>query len=141
VARDKLHEQWVDKRDAITLALTTGLGDEAQQRNDAMRDADRAADALALPAAARGGFERQFVEARQGQLKQLAIAAGPPVDWSALLEGTRTLFDAEDAVVLHQVGADALASYRSSELGQRLTILSILATYAGADWEDGVIAP
>jgi hypothetical protein len=139
IARDKMKQQWLEKKSEIAAGLARDLPDEAKQRAEAQRDADHAADVLGLEGRARRGFEEDFVDGRARQMAGLAILAqATPVDWSKLLAGARSLLGAEDALVEGQLGSDALARYRAAEMDGRITILSILATYANVDWDETI---
>ena len=97
---------------------------------------------MGLTGAPRVGFVQEFVALREDQMAHLATFAQPGgVDWSGLLDGTRSLFDDEDGLVERRLGAEALDRYRTTGFSRRLTILTILATYADADWEEAVISP
>jgi hypothetical protein len=142
VAKDKLREQWNEKKDALTKLVTTDLLDTAKRHDNAEHDAAHAADVLALSGAARRAFERAFADAEDEGMAGLAPAAqAKPVHWAALLAGARGLFEGEDALVTQQLGEESAERYRASVTNQRVTILSILATYANADWDDAVVAP
>jgi hypothetical protein len=138
VARKKLREEWVSKRDLISAAMLDFLHDEKKQLADAQQGADRVADGLGLEGRARRAFETDYLDLerrRVGDLSALAGNNGPP-DWSRLLDGVHTLYADEDALVQNQLGADKLATFRSVEADKRVTILSILATYANSDWDE-----
>ncbi len=140
IARDNMKMQWLEKRDVITAVLSGYLIDNGRQKEDAQRDADRAADTLNLQGSGRRGFEADFLDLRGKRMADLAAAAqSNPPDWSRLLSSTRTMFDGEDALIQTQLGADALARYRDSEADRRMTVLSIMATYADADWDQNVV--
>jgi hypothetical protein len=134
VAREKLREQWLEKRAALSLAAAHDLPDAVKQKADAERDAERAADALGLKGAGRRGFEDDFVELRRQRMVDMAEASQKnPIDWSRLLSDTQSLFQGEDALVQRELGDEAAASYKGTATDGRLTILSILATYADVD--------
>jgi len=131
--------QWLEKRDFITAVLVHDLTDTVKQQADAQRDADRAAETLGLSGSRRRGFESDFIELRTRRMADLAATTKTnPMDWSGLLTGARSLFDGEDVLVQTQLGADALGQYQDSESDRRMTILSVLATYAGVDWDEAV---
>jgi hypothetical protein len=136
VARDKLREQWLEKRGIISLALAHDLPDTVKQKGDAERDAERAADALGLKGAGRRGFEDDFVELRRQRMVDMASASQTnPIDWSRILTDTQSLFEGEDALVQRELGGEAAAKYKDTATDGRLTILTILATYADVDWD------
>jgi hypothetical protein len=139
VARDSLRQQWMEKKDAIASGLTFALGNPTQQREDAERDAQHVAESLGVSGRARRDFVDSFVDARLQRLSTLQqFAPGSSMDWHGLLDGAHTLFSAEDAVVERQLGADALPQFQADENAKRLTILSMLATYADADWDEAI---
>ncbi len=136
LARDKLRDQWLEKKDSISQSVARDIPDAAKQRSDAERDAQTTADRLGLSGRARATFEGDYVDMRTREMAALAGAASStPIDWQALLGGAQAIWREEDALVERDVGAQAAASFRESDMTQRLTLLSILATYAGADWE------
>jgi hypothetical protein len=142
VARDNMRAQWVEKKDAIAAGLTFVLSNPAQQRDDAEREAQQTADTLGVSGSTRRNFVDSFVDTRLDQLRTLApLAQGGSIDWRGLLDGAHSLFGAEDAVVAKELGPDALPQFQSAETARRLTILSMLATYADAGWDETVAAP
>jgi hypothetical protein len=139
LARDKLRDQWLEKRESITSAVARDLPDEDKQRADARRDAQHASEALGVSGRERRAFEGDYVNLRQARMADLASsAAATPPDWAGLLDGARSMFDEEDALVARDLGPDAASRYRDSERDGRLTILSILATYADVDWDEAM---
>jgi hypothetical protein len=139
IAKDKLREDWLAKQDSITAAIVDDLTDAERQRADALRDATSAASMLGVSGRARQSFEEDFVDLRQKQMAELAASLeATPIDWSAMLDGAKSLFAGEDALVQQDLGADASAKYRDSESDKRATILSILATYADVDWDEAM---
>jgi hypothetical protein len=139
IARDKLREQWLEQRESIASAIARDLPDENKQRADAQRDAERASDALGLSARERRAFEQDYVDLRRARMVDLAASAtATPANWPGLLDGARSMFDEEDALVARDLGADAASRYRESEREGRLTILSALATYADVDWDEAM---
>ena len=131
----------MEKKDAIAGALTMMLADPAKQREDAERDAKKAADTLGLSGRARRDFEDRFADTQVERLHALApLTQGGATDWGGLLDGARGVFDAEDALVAGQVGQDAVVRYQAAERSDRLTILTMLATYANVDWDEAAAA-
>jgi hypothetical protein len=63
------------------------------------------------------------------------------MDWPALLDGAHSLFEAEGGVVEAHFGVDEAARYAVTEKSTRLTILTALATYAEADWDEATSLP
>ena len=53
--------------------------------------------------------------------------------YAAAVEG---LFRSEDAAVQASLGAAMLEGYQAAERDRRVTVMSILATYAGVDWDE-----
>jgi len=136
VAREKLRVQWLEKRDGITAYIAHDLADVG---NDAEREATRAADTLGVTGRARQRFLDDFAELQAKRIGEMAPIAGSlPVDWSRLLDGAKSLFDREDALVQEQLGADAMARYKESQTDSRMTVLTMAATYADVDWDDAV---
>jgi hypothetical protein len=134
--------QFLEKKDAVRGALAAVLANPAQERQDAERDAEHAAEALGVSGRARRDFVDQFVDTRLDQLQGLApLAQGTTMDWQGLLDGSHALFRAEDAVVEKSLGPAALPAFREEEMSKRLTILSMLATYANADWDEAIAQP
>ena len=142
IARAKLRDQWLEKRDAISAGLARDLPDSAKQRSDAERDAHRTADTLGLAGRARRGFEDAYVDLRLRRMVDIAAASQTvPIEWSRILASVQSLFVDEDALVQRELGNKALQRYRDSEKDGRITILSIAATYADADWDDTIAGP
>lgn len=139
LARDKLREQWLEQRESITSAVARDLPDEDKQRADARRDAQQASEKLGVSGRERRTFEEDYVNLRQARMADLASSAvATPPNWPRLLDGARSMFDEEDALVARDLDPDAASRYRESERDGRLTILSILATYADVDWDDAM---
>ena len=142
VARDKLRDQWLEKRDSISAGLAKDLPDTAKQRSDAERDAHRTAEALGLTGRARRGFEDDYVDLRLRRMVDIAAASQTtPIAWSRILADVQSLFVDEDALVQRELGNEALQRYKDSEKDGRITILSIAATYADADWDETIAGP
>ena len=66
------------------------------------------------------------------------VRPGMAIARSRLLDGAKSLFDREDALVQEQLGADAMARYKESQTDSRMTVLTMAATYADVDWDDAV---
>jgi hypothetical protein len=142
IARDKLREQWQEKEEAIGHEIAKMLADPAQQEREARRDAATAADAVGATGRARSDFEDAFVDTRVRVLTSLLpLAQEGYMDWPGLLDGAKLLFEAEGGVVEAHLGGDAAVRYQAAEKSTRLTILTALATYAGADWDEATSMP
>jgi hypothetical protein len=139
LARGKLREQWLEKRESITSGVARDLSDRDKQRADAQRDAQRASETLGASGREGRAFEEDYVSLREARMADLgsSLAATPP-DWPAVLDGVRSMFDEEDALVARDLGPDAASRYRESEREGRLTILSAVATYADVDWDEAM---
>jgi len=139
VARGKMREEWLQKRDLISGAMLDYLHDEAKQREDARLGAQRVADGLGLDGRARRGFEADYMALEHRYDADIAaMAANGTPDWASMIDGVHSLYENEDAHVMSQLGADKLAAIRQLEADKRVTILSILATYANSDWDEAV---
>ena len=139
LARDRLRDQWLEKRESIASDIARDLPDVDKQRADARRDAQQASEALGVSGRERRAFEEDYVNLRQARMADLAsYAVETPPDWLALLDGARLMFDEEDALVARELGSDAASRYRQSEREGRLTILSAAATYADVDWDEAM---
>jgi hypothetical protein len=141
VAEKKLRDQWLEKRDEIAAAIARDIPDAAKTRADAERDAKRAAEGLGLEGRTRAAFEDDYARLRARRIGEMAPAAkATPVDWPTLLERAEDLFVEEDALVERDVGAGALERFRQQEMESRVTILTLLATYADADWDGACLS-
>ena len=124
-----MREQWAEQRDAVTASVVRELPDTEKQRTDAQRNAEHAAGTLGLQGRTRQAFEEDLVDLRQKRMAELAVATQvTPVDWSRILEGAKSMFDDEDALVQRELGDDALQRYVDAERDGRITALSIAAT-------------
>ncbi len=129
IAREKMREQWAEQRDAVTASVVRELPDTEKQRTDAQRNAEHAAGTLGLQGRTRQACEEDLVDLRQKRMAELAVATQvTPVDWSRILEGAKSMFDDEDALVQRELGDDALQRYVDAERDGRITALSIAAT-------------
>lgn len=132
-----MRQEWLAKRDEMTATVVRDIPDDPKTRADAERDARRAAESLGLRGRERRAFEADYAELRARRIAQMAPAVkATPVDWARLLDEAQALFREEDALVARDVGADGVERFREAERSGRITIVSILATYAAVDWDD-----
>jgi hypothetical protein len=138
-AEANLKEEWLRGRDVLVPALKHSLDDPAEQDRNVRQTLDEMKSTLSLDDRAMASLERDYGDKRRALVADAArsLESDPP-DVGSMLGQARKLFAEEDRMIGAAGGDEAARRWRAAQVEKRTTLMALLATLAGKEWDESV---